>query len=273
MATIDNGNVNMEINNSMQKGYEKALENNEVGACELWIETWESVLTLLENQDYNSIEQLDRHLHLEQSIYNWASDFEGSLLNAGMEDEKYIHMRLKFCDEYIFNIEDKANLNTLNKKRSKADCMFALGRINEGDDMFQKLVDSNPHYGWGWIGWSDQYWVFSKPGIADSDKAIQILEDALKVPDLDNRWEVVDRLKTIYKDFDMYQEYDALKYPEQSQPHNKFDEDMLEVAKTMKQTFDLLYQQPIVKGEKIGRNDPCPCGSGKKYKKCCYNNE
>ncbi|MBU5428438.1 SEC-C domain-containing protein [Tissierella pigra] len=21
--------------------------------------------------------------------------------------------------------------------------------------------------------------------------------------------------------------------------------------------------------QKIGRNDPCPCGSGKKYKKCC----
>ncbi|BEP28210.1 SEC-C metal-binding domain-containing protein [Helicovermis profundi] len=27
----------------------------------------------------------------------------------------------------------------------------------------------------------------------------------------------------------------------------------------------------VVKGEKIGRNDPCPCGSGKKYKKCCLN--
>lgn len=25
----------------------------------------------------------------------------------------------------------------------------------------------------------------------------------------------------------------------------------------------------IVKGPKIGRNDPCPCGSGKKYKQCC----
>lgn len=23
--------------------------------------------------------------------------------------------------------------------------------------------------------------------------------------------------------------------------------------------------------EKVGRNDPCPCGSGKKYKKCCIN--
>ncbi|UCE06499.1 MAG: preprotein translocase subunit SecA [bacterium] len=26
---------------------------------------------------------------------------------------------------------------------------------------------------------------------------------------------------------------------------------------------------PVVVGPKIGRNDPCPCGSGKKYKKCC----
>ena len=29
-------------------------------------------------------------------------------------------------------------------------------------------------------------------------------------------------------------------------------------------------QVPIRKdGPKVGRNDPCPCGSGKKYKKCC----
>jgi len=26
--------------------------------------------------------------------------------------------------------------------------------------------------------------------------------------------------------------------------------------------------QPVVAGPKIGRNDPCPCGSGKKYKAC-----
>lgn len=26
---------------------------------------------------------------------------------------------------------------------------------------------------------------------------------------------------------------------------------------------------PIIEPKKIGRNEPCPCGSGKKYKKCC----
>lgn len=32
-------------------------------------------------------------------------------------------------------------------------------------------------------------------------------------------------------------------------------------------------QQPYVRtSAKIGRNDPCPCGSGKKYKKCCGRN-
>jgi preprotein translocase subunit SecA len=28
-------------------------------------------------------------------------------------------------------------------------------------------------------------------------------------------------------------------------------------------------RQPVHKERKAGRNDPCPCGSGKKYKKCC----
>lgn len=37
-----------------------------------------------------------------------------------------------------------------------------------------------------------------------------------------------------------------------------------------KQIEKELKQSRIVRNEdKIGRNDPCPCGSGKKYKKCC----
>lgn len=29
-------------------------------------------------------------------------------------------------------------------------------------------------------------------------------------------------------------------------------------------------KQPVLReGPKVGRNDPCPCGSGKKFKQCC----
>lgn len=34
--------------------------------------------------------------------------------------------------------------------------------------------------------------------------------------------------------------------------------------------FDGLEKKPEpLRVQKVGRNDPCPCGSGKKYKKCC----
>ena len=50
--------------------------------------------------------------------------------------------------------------------------------------------------------------------------------------------------------------------------NNIFDEDaQKEMVKTQKASGT------VVKDKKIGRNDPCPCGSGKKYKKCCGMNE
>lgn len=42
-----------------------------------------------------------------------------------------------------------------------------------------------------------------------------------------------------------------------------------EQRKTITKTFNAT--KTVVKDKKIGRNDPCPCGSGKKYKKCCIN--
>jgi len=32
---------------------------------------------------------------------------------------------------------------------------------------------------------------------------------------------------------------------------------------------ETVKSQPLINANKVGRNDPCPCGSGKKYKKCC----
>ncbi len=45
--------------------------------------------------------------------------------------------------------------------------------------------------------------------------------------------------------------------------------EMKEKATTNQEKGNSIKQQPIINPKKIGRNDPCPCGSGKKYKKCC----
>jgi preprotein translocase subunit SecA len=36
--------------------------------------------------------------------------------------------------------------------------------------------------------------------------------------------------------------------------------------------YNLQAHTPVVKDKVPGRNDPCPCGSGKKYKQCCGKN-
>ena len=48
-----------------------------------------------------------------------------------------------------------------------------------------------------------------------------------------------------------------------------------QVAKplTTNQGDGTVKSTPAKKGHKVGRNDPCPCGSGKKYKKCCGKDE
>ena len=50
----------------------------------------------------------------------------------------------------------------------------------------------------------------------------------------------------------------------------------VQVAKPTSEGFgggQPIARKPVVKAVKVGRNDPCPCGSGKKYKKCCGANE
>lgn len=37
----------------------------------------------------------------------------------------------------------------------------------------------------------------------------------------------------------------------------------------LKDNDNNIVYEPITTEKKVGRNDPCPCGSGKKYKKCC----
>ena len=46
-----------------------------------------------------------------------------------------------------------------------------------------------------------------------------------------------------------------------------------EVLGKEREQAPVLSSQSLVKREKVGRNDPCPCGSGKKYKKCCLNKD
>ena len=60
------------------------------------------------------------------------------------------------------------------------------------------------------------------------------------------------------------QKQDMSKYREQKEDLN----DPAQDAAARQDTRQQPKNQPFVAPKKIGRNDPCPCGSGKKYKNC-----
>ena len=85
---------------------------------------------------------------------------------------------------------------------------------------------------------------------------------------LPSEWEAeIDELEREYPfslgDEDEDDELDEFGDDEDESPEEELDWD---------DEFDDGVQKPIVRsGAKVGRNDPCPCGSGKKFKKCCMN--
>lgn len=55
---------------------------------------------------------------------------------------------------------------------------------------------------------------------------------------------------------------------QQEDEHEPIDTDLMKAAESFVPPSED-DGAPVVKGDKVGRNDPCPCGSGNKYKKCC----
>lgn len=91
-------------------------------------------------------------------------------------------------------------------------------------------------------------------------------------------YEMFERLKQKYEDFDQDYIDEFREMTERFEKHAPSGvmsaEDWFalqnSVHKNIESDMNNTRQTPFCREEeKIGRNDPCPCGSGKKYKKCC----
>ena len=104
--------------------------------------------------------------------------------------------------------------------------------------------------GSGWIAWSDCYWLFAKAQCKDAARAEQILQEGLASPSVENRADILERLQLFYEE-------------------TRRDDEATGVGKKIKQSREPETTTTGRGAFKVRRNDPCPCGSGKKFKKCC----
>lgn len=232
-------------------GYELAKKNESADACDSWLDAWEDIKVMLAEEESKNIEILDKKYGWFEFMTNYIQDLEMELGYVGQTKEEYFKKRIKYCEEMLEVLSEKHQLTIENTKRAIADSYYALGNKEKCDSLYAGWLDEDPQWGWGYIGWSDCYGFGTNKINPDQTRAEEIIRLALEKEDVRDREDVLMRGAEIYEELGQ-----------------------IEKAKELEKEMKSLRRQAntLIKPAKIGRNDPCPCGSGQKYKKCCGQN-
>jgi hypothetical protein len=185
-----------------------------------------------------------------------------------------------------------------NRRRAVAESYFELGETDKAPALFEQWLAADPRWGWGWIGWADLYF-FANSRPKDYSLAGELLRRGYATPGVRDRQDIADRLVLLYRETGRDEEADALAAEAKRISGSKYGTsvrrtidledagDRAVVRDTATATFEgegfpldrmmeiveaLDAARPSIhprQATKVGRNAPCPCGSGLKYKKCC----
>ncbi len=141
----------------------------------------------------------------------------------------------------------------------KCRSLFATGKPEEGEQCFQSIITRNPDHVWFVIYAGDCFAEYDKKDYPKAEsyylKALDIVKTTSHLPGVEGELQMVYE-KLIGLANEMAKPDDAAYY-----------EGLLDALQAPSST------RVIAPKAKVGLNDPCPCGSGKKYKKCCGQSE
>jgi tetratricopeptide (TPR) repeat protein len=276
------------LDDRMQNGYELLKTSGAVAACRIWLEAWHDVLRLLDNAGIQSIEEFDERFRGTQSLFNWIQDLESELWNAGLDDRQFLTARIAMCEEAMRRFPSDDSLMVENRRRAVAESYFELGETDKADALYREWLSADPCWGWGWIGWSDRY-RFTRTEV-DLNRYEQILREGFAIADVRDRADIADRLADVCEERGHDEEAKELRrQAERSATAVEVSRTVSSAGKVLRRkthvnfggaglplselsnVAGMLRETPMapITRQKVGRNEPCPCGSGKKYKKCC----
>jgi tetratricopeptide (TPR) repeat protein len=286
------------LGDKIQAGYD-ALERREAAsASAVWLDAWSDVVRLCDLSGIDSIREFDDRFSMYQSLFNWSQDLEDALGNAGREDPEFLRARIAVCEEALRRFPDEHELMVENRRRALAESYFELGETEKAQSLFEEWLAADPRWGWGWIGWADLHF-FAENRPKDYSRAEELLHRGYSTPDARDREGIADRLALLYRETGRDEEAHALAAEAKRISRSSYAasvrrtieledaSDRTVVRDTATATFEgegfpldrmteiveaLDAARPGIRprrAAKVGRNAPCPCGSGRKYKKCC----
>lgn len=234
-----------EILQAVKDGYKEYGIGNAEGAVDLWLPAWKAAKThLMLTSCKKEQDIIDSFGH---DFLNWFFDLDAAMMECDLQNERID------LNRYLISIPDY--LDRDNPRLNMAESLAALKRYDEAESMLSKWLEEDPDWTSGWTCLSN---ILLDNGSKEKahkiiDRGIATVESSHKAIDLMNFYRSAGAV------------YKRLGDAERADYCAKKSQALLANAIPTKASSK---QMPVT-ASKVGRNDPCPCGSGKKYKKCC----
>lgn len=294
------------LDDKIQAGYHE-LENDEAACVGTWLSAWSEVLRLCDATGIHSIAQFDDRFPMTQSLYNWSQDLEETLWNAGLNDRAILLARVAVCEEALQRFPHEDQLMTENRRRALAESCFEVGETDKAEVLFESWLAADPRWGFGWIAWAACHSSpTGRDRPRDYARAEQLLRRGHSTPGVRDREAIAEWLTILCEETG--RPLEARTFRRQAKEHRNQVEELKHEARRVtishsaeledghdeaaivRQRTTLEFggeglpldqlseamaaagatapRRPAQAG-KVGRNARCPCGSGKKFKKCC----
>jgi tetratricopeptide (TPR) repeat protein len=238
------------FDNRIQDGYDRPDRRE---GCREWLEAWQVLLRIAEKLQIGTLRAFDERFQGTELLLNWVQDVEMALgdLARPEQDREWFQQRRQFCEELLVRFPNEDKLLMENMRRSWAESLFAIGETDRAEELFRGWLEEDPQWSWGWIGWADNH-LFAPSLQRNLKRAEELLREGLAVEGIEERDVFYERLEHLYEEQGRKEEA------------AKMSAALKELQSGGAASSPIRRTNP-----KIGRNDPCPCGSGKKFKKCC----
>jgi tetratricopeptide (TPR) repeat protein len=275
------------LDDRIQAGYDLLEARQVVSACRTWLDAWADVRRLLDKASLQSLAAFDARFRGSQSLFNWIQDLEMELGNAGREEQDFLTARIAVCEECLQRFAGDDALLAENWRRALAESYYELGDTDRTEGLYREWLTTDPRWGWGWIGWADCY-RFAHRDRQDLARAEHLLQEGLAIPEVRDRPDLADRLADLCEEQGRAAEARDLRRAAhrlapvvatvdvraegrvlRQKTTLTFGEEGVPLGQLSDVVADLQDPAPPVRRQKVGRNEPCPCGSGKKFKRCC----
>lgn len=284
------------------KGYEIYEDGQEEEAAVLWGEALEGVVKIGRQFGVKNLKDIEFGANTV-SIYDWIKEAFEEIWALALDDPKWMERRRDMAAGLIecFADAEKASKQPASARddgfwrMAMAESVRELAEEAEFEALFEKWLSEDPTWADGWVFYADSF-------DETPEKCEALLKRALEHEDLDDKGAVYMCLANHYRmqgNESLAQEYDLrgkeafssggfarrLGLNEENSPEdlkNSFDNIL---GKLLKMGPALLQEEARPKAEansstmqarpmptvdtEVGRKQPCPCGSGKKYKRCC----